>query len=101
MKSLGGGGQLVRGLGLSAAQCRRYALTLPISTLSCGIDSIEGLQQDIEIGRNFQPMTESEMRELEVLAYENSGDGRYEWFKSTQYYDSQYHRDQHGFPQFN
>lgn len=101
MKSLGGGGQLIRGLGLSAVQCRRYALTLRISTLSCGIDSIEGLQQDIEIGRNFQPMTESEMRELEVLAYEKSGDGRYEWFKSTQYYDSQYHRDQHGFPQFN
>ena len=101
MKSLGGGGQLVRGLGLSAAQCRRYALTLPISTLSCGIDSIEGLQQDIKIGRNFQSMTVSEMRELEVLAYEKSGDGRYEWFKSTQYYDSQYHRNQHGFPQFN
>ncbi len=46
-------------------------------------------------------MTVSEMRELEVLAYEKSVDGRYEWFKSTQYYDSQYHRNQHGFPQFN
>jgi len=98
MKSLGGRGQLVTELGLSAAQCRRYALTLSISTLSCGIDSMVGLQQDLEIGRNFQPMTESEMRELESRVYEESGDGRHEWFKSTQYYDSQYHRDQHGFP---
>jgi predicted aldo/keto reductase-like oxidoreductase len=98
MKSLGGRGQLVTELGLSAAQCRRYALTLSISTLSCGIDSMEGLQQDLEIGRNFRPMTESEMGELESLVYEESGDGRHEWFKSTQYYDSQYHRDQHGFP---
>ena len=98
MKSLGGAGQLVQGLGLSASQCRRYALSLPISTLSCGIDSLEALEQDLEIGRNFQPMTELEKRELEKISYEGSGDGRYEWFKSTQHYDSQYHRDQHGFP---
>ena len=25
-------------------------------------------------------------------------DGRHEWFKTTQYYDSKPHRDQHGFP---
>ena len=83
---------------LSASQCRRYALTLPISTLSCGIDSMAGLQQ---IGRSFQPMSTAEMRQLESAAYQESGDGRHEWFKSTQYYDSQYHRAQHGFPQFN
>lgn len=99
MKSLGGAGQLVQGLGLSANQCRRYALSLPISTLSCGIDSIEALEQDLGIGQDFQPMTALERQELEKQAYDQSGDGRYEWFKSTQYYDSQYHRDQHGFPQ--
>ncbi len=98
MKSLGGAGQLVQGLGLNANQCRRYALSLPISTLSCGIDSIEALEQDLGIGRDFQPMTASERQELENQVYDQSGDGRHEWFKSTQYYDSQYHRDQHGFP---
>jgi len=27
-----------------------------------------------------------------------AGDGRFEVYKSTQFYDSGYHRDQHGFP---
>ncbi|MEE3193937.1 MAG: aldo/keto reductase [Candidatus Poribacteria bacterium] len=101
MKSLGGRGQLITALGLSAAQCRGYALSLPISTLSCGIDSLENLQQDLEIAHNFSPMSLEEQRALLSSVSEEAGDGRHEWFKSTQYYDSQYHRDQHGFPPIN
>ena len=101
MKSLGGRGQLITSLGLSAAQCRGYALSLPISTLSCGIDSLDNLQQDLEIARNFSPMSMEEKQVLLSSVSEEAGDGRHEWFKSTQYYDSQYHRDQHGFPPIN
>ena len=43
MKSLGGRGQLVSDLGLTAQECRRYSLSLPISTLICGIQSQENL----------------------------------------------------------
>ena len=101
MKSLGGRGQLITSLGLSAAQCRGYALSLSISTLSCGIDSLDNLQQDLEIARNFSPMSMEEKQVLLSSVSEEAGDGRHEWFKSTQYYDSQYHRDQHGFPPIN
>jgi predicted aldo/keto reductase-like oxidoreductase len=98
MKSLGGAGQLITGLGLTAEQCRRYALSLPISTLVCGIESFENLQQDVEIARSFVPMPAAEQQELRAAVYEEATDGRYEWFKSTQYFDSQVHRDQHAFP---
>ena len=98
MKSLGGRGQLVTDLGLTAAQCRCFALSLPISTLVCGIESLENLKQDVEIARTFTPMSEEEQQELLTRVYDEATDGRYEWFKSTQFYDSQYHRDQHGFP---
>ena len=98
MKSLGGRGQIISELGLTAGQCRRYALSLPISTLSCGIESPENLQQDLEIARTFTPMSEAERQELLTGVYEEASDGRHEWFKSTQYFDSDYHRDQHGFP---
>ena len=98
MKSLGGRGQLVTELGLTAEQCRRYALSLPISTLVCGIESLENLQQDLAIARTFTPMTEAQQRALQDRVYDKATDGRYEWFKSTQSFDSQYHRDQHGFP---
>jgi predicted aldo/keto reductase-like oxidoreductase len=98
MKSLGGRGQLVTDLGLTAEQCRGYALSLPISTLVCGVESLENLQQDVDVARNFVPMSEVEQQELVDRVYEEATDGRYEWFKSTQFFDSQYHRDQHGFP---
>jgi predicted aldo/keto reductase-like oxidoreductase len=99
MKSLGGGGQILSGLGLTAQQARRYALSLPISTLVCGISSVENLEQDVEIGRTFTPMSAEEQKTLLDAIREDAGDGRYEWFKSTQYYDSQVHREQHGFPE--
>ena len=98
MKSLGGRGQLVDGLSLSAEQCRAYALALPISTLVCGIQSVENLEQDVAIARNFVPMSAAEMQALSGSVQEEAGDGRFEWFKSTQYFDSTYHRKQHGFP---
>ena len=101
MKSLGGSGQLITGAGLTAEQCRRYSLTLPISTLVCGIESLENLRQDVEIARNFTPMTDAELQALQDIVFDEATDGRHEWFKSTQYYDSQYHRDQHGFPPIN
>ena len=71
--------------GFTAEQCRRYALSLPISVLACGIQS---------------PVSEEEMQDMEDRVYDQATDGRYEWFKSTQYFDSQYHRAQHGFPVF-
>lgn len=98
MKSLGGAGQFVTQLGLTPEQCRRYALSQPISTLVCGIQSMENLQQDVAIARNFTPMTAEEQNALLASIYTQATDGRHEWFKSTQRFDSQYHRDQHGFP---
>ena len=100
MKSLGGRGQLVTEAGFTAKQCRRYALSLSISVLACGIQSPENLKQDVDMARTFSPMSEEEMQDMEDRVYDQATDGRYEWFKSTQYFDSQYHRDQHGFPVF-
>ena len=98
MKSLGGDAQMVKGAGLTPQQCRRYALSLPISTLVCGMESLDNLQQDLDIARGFEPMTETEQAELLERVREQATDGRHEWFKSTQYYDSPMHREQHGFP---
>jgi predicted aldo/keto reductase-like oxidoreductase len=98
MKSLGGRGQLVTELGLTAEQCRAYALSLPISTLVCGIQSLENLQQDVDMARAFTPLSEAQQQELSASVYKEATDGRHEWFKSMQTFDSQYHRDQHGFP---
>ena len=83
-------------LGYSAEVCRRYALSLPISTLVCGIQSRENLQQDLAIARNFKPMTEAEITDLLAETKEVGSDGKYEGFKTTQRFDGGYHRKQHG-----
>ena len=98
MKSLGGDAQLVTEAGLTPQQCRTFALSLPISTLVCGIESHENLEQDLEIARNFAQLSTDERDALAERVRDVASDGRYEWFKSTQYYDSGYHREQHGFP---
>ncbi|GAB4147215.1 MAG: aldo/keto reductase [Planctomycetaceae bacterium] len=98
MKSLGGDAQLITGAGLTAEECRRYALSQPISVLVCGIETMDNLNQDLDIARNFIPMTEAEQTELRQRIQHEATDGRYEWFKTTQYYDSKMHREQHGFP---
>ena len=98
MKSLGGAAQFINNAGLSVEQCRRYALSLPISTLISGLVSLDELQQAIALARNFTPLTEGEKEELLEQVRAEATDGRHEWFKTTQYYDSKPHRDQHGFP---
>ncbi len=99
MKSLGGDAQIIKGAGLTAEECRAYALSLPISTLVCGIESEENIRQDAAIAREFVQASAGQLVELRERVREHATDGRYEWFKTTQYYDSKVHRVQHGFPE--
>ena len=97
MKSLGGRGQPLSDLGLTAQECQRYSLSLSISTLICGIQSQEKLEQDLAIARSFSPMSAAKCEALTDSVYEEAGDGRFKWFKTMQTYDSPYHGEQHGF----
>ena len=97
MKSLGGDGQMIAA-GLTPQQARGYALSLRVSTLVCGIESMDNLQQDLDIARNFKPMSHEDMTLVREQVRAQATDGRHELFKSTQYYDSLTHREQHGFP---
>ncbi|HLF35286.1 MAG TPA: aldo/keto reductase [Cyclobacteriaceae bacterium] len=65
MKSLGAqGGRISRDTSISAELCRRYALSLPVSTLVCGIQTREELTADLAIARDFKPLTEVQIHEL-------------------------------------
>lgn len=100
MKSLGGGhprGIIVSNTSITAPECMRYALSLPIASLVVGITSMEDLEQDLAVARDFKPMDEKEKQALLARAAPVAGDGRYERFKSTQAFDGSHHRRQHGF----
>ncbi len=95
MKGLASG-LVARKLGLSASACRRYALSLPISTLVCGITSREELLQDIAVARDFKPMTPDEVNKMLAETRESGARGEFERYKSTTDYNGVYHRKQHG-----
>jgi hypothetical protein len=73
-------------------------MSLPASTTISGIDSVEILEQNLEIARNFHPMSAEEMDALRRRCSAVASDGRLEKFKTTMFYDGDVGREQHGFP---
>ena len=45
----------------------RYVLTLPVSTVIIGCDTVAQLEENIQVAKTFSPMTQAEMARLEGL----------------------------------
>lgn len=97
MKSLGGTGSIVTEAGIPVEEALRYVLSLPVSTLVSGIDSMKVLDQNLKIARNFSPLGPEERQAIEARSLKLAGDGRFELFKSSKAFDGPVHRRQHGF----
>lgn len=98
MKSLGGSGGMVAKGAITPEEGLRYAMSLPVATTISGIDSLEVLEQNLAIARNFKPMSDGEMAALRERCRELAADGRFELFKTTRFYDGDVGREQHGYP---
>jgi aryl-alcohol dehydrogenase-like predicted oxidoreductase len=98
MKSMSGSGESVVNGALTPTEALSYAMSVAgVSTTISGMDSIEVLDQNLEIVRNFQPLSENQMAALREHG-KQFNDGRYELFKSTLKYDGDAGREQHHFP---
>ncbi|HUQ90719.1 MAG TPA: aldo/keto reductase [Bryobacteraceae bacterium] len=98
MKGLAGGtGRLIEKLGLTAEECYRFCLSLPVTSQVVGITTMEQLKQDVALARGFKPMSDSEKNALLSRVKDEATDGRHELFKSTKVFDGPHHRKQHGF----
>jgi aryl-alcohol dehydrogenase-like predicted oxidoreductase len=98
MKSLGGSGEMVTSGAITPEEGLRYAMSLPVATTISGMDSLNVLEQNLAIARNFKPMTDDEMEALRERCRTVAADGRYEKFKTTKFYDGDLGREQHGYP---
>jgi aryl-alcohol dehydrogenase-like predicted oxidoreductase len=98
MKSLGGSGEMVTSGAITPEEGLRYAMSLPVATTISGMDSLNVLEQNLTIARNFKPMTDGEMEALRERCRTVAADGRYEKFKTTKFYDGDLGREQHGYP---
>ena len=65
MKTLGGNAKPIKDGLVTAEECLRYALSLPVTTVVSGIDTMEWLQHNARIAATFKPLTPEEMAALE------------------------------------
>jgi aryl-alcohol dehydrogenase-like predicted oxidoreductase len=86
MKSLANG-ILLRSGAVTAPECLRYALSLPTSVVITGMDSLEILEQALEVARTFRPMTADEVAALLSKTAAPAKTGEYEPFKTTSIFD--------------
>jgi uncharacterized protein len=98
MKSMGGSGEMISQGALTPTEALTFAMSLPgVSTTISGMDSMRVLDQNLEILRNFRPLSEDQISALRSYAMQFD-DGRYELFKSSVKYDGDLGRAQHDFP---
>jgi len=73
-------------------------MSLPVAVTISGIDSLEVLNQNLEIERGFKTLSVGAMQQLRDRCRPDAADGRWELFKTTRKYDGDLGRDQPGFP---
>ena len=52
---------------INMKQALEYVFTLPVSTAIVGCDTIAELEENIQIAKNFSPLSEEEMLAIEQL----------------------------------
>jgi predicted aldo/keto reductase-like oxidoreductase len=83
MKTLAGPPGVIPKEGIAKAEdAHRFAMTLPISTLCSGMDSLEVLHKNLKTVREFKPMTADEMTTLLAGVIKFSMNGKYEGYKT-------------------
>lgn len=97
IKSMGGSGELISKGAFTPYHALAYAMSLPVSTTINGMDSMEVLDQNLAILRDFKPLSPDTMKMLRDHG-KQFDDGRYELYKSTTKYDRDLGRSQHGYP---
>ncbi len=90
MKPIGAGILLKSGK-VTAVECLRYALSLPTSVVITGCDSMPVLEQALNLGRNFKPLSETERAALLNKTAEVAKNGQYELYKTSQNFDGTAH----------
>jgi len=87
MKSMGSG-VLLKSNTVAPTDYLKYALSLPTSVVITGIDSMDILNQALDVARNFKPLTQNQIQALLAKTANAAANGEYELFKTTSHFDS-------------
>jgi uncharacterized protein len=98
MKPMGGTADMVTRGALTAEECLRYAMSLPVATTIAGVDKLEVLHQDLAVAQSFKKLEADEMQALRDRAKQHAGDGHFELYKTSMRFDNPQARVAHGYP---
>lgn len=99
MKSFADGHLFEAGSGVTPEEALRYTMSLPVATVVSGMESLEVLNQNLEIARNFTPLTDAERDAIVAKTKPFAGGGSFEPFKTTRDYEGEEGRYAHDYPQ--
>ena len=88
MKSLAGGHLMKSGAGIAPAEALRFAMSQALSTIVSGMPSLDQLDQNLAVARDFTPMTEEEQADILRRSAAVAPEGEFELFKTTRVYDA-------------
>jgi predicted aldo/keto reductase-like oxidoreductase len=83
-----GAGKILESKAVTPRECLQYSLSLPISVLITGCDSMKILEQALDVAYKFEPLREEGRKELLERTAELAKQGKFETYKTTQQHDS-------------
>ena len=81
-------GMILKSKIVTAIECLQYALTLPTSVVITGIDSMEILKQDLDVIKNFKPLSLEQIAAMLAKTEKAAAKGEFEKFKTGTKFDS-------------
>jgi predicted aldo/keto reductase-like oxidoreductase len=97
MKSFASGDIFESGVDITPAEALRYAMSLPVATVVSGMDSLEVMQQNLDIAQNFEPLTAEEKADI-LARTKPAATGEFERFKTTRDFEGNVGRAAHDYP---
>ena len=98
MKSFAAGHLFNAGIEITPQEALRYAMNLPVATVVSGMNSLEILEQNLAIARDFTPLTAEEREAILAKTAPVAALGRFEPFKTTVDYEGGEGRKVHNVP---
>lgn len=68
-------------------ECLHYAMSLPTSVVITGMDSIDIVNQDVQVLRNFRKLGEKQMAALRAKTAPVASAGKFELYKTSHHFD--------------
>jgi aryl-alcohol dehydrogenase-like predicted oxidoreductase len=83
-----GSGVIIESKTVEAADCLRYAMSLPTSVVITGCDSMKILEQALAVARGFRPLDPSARASLLAKTAAVASQGGYELYKTSERFDA-------------